>query len=88
MKFYEFNDAPYYALICAKTEEDALQHYDEVVCDINDDFFPNEITEEDVRTRLLQLEENVEDYKEALYDLTYAIKNESTTLILIDGSLV
>lgn len=44
MKFYEFNDFGYYALIGANTEDEAVKHYEEIVGDIEeDDGTPDEI---------------------------------------------
>ena len=37
MKYYEFNDYPYYALICATSEEEAIKEYCEHVCDLEED---------------------------------------------------
>ena len=37
MKFYEFNDFPYYALIVAKNEDEAMKIYINTVCDLDED---------------------------------------------------
>ena len=52
MKFYEFNDYSYYALIGANTVEEALEEYKNTVADIEVDevdLKPDRLTEEKVR---------------------------------------
>lgn len=52
--FYEFNDAPYYALVIATNTYDALKTYDATVSDIEpeQDFLPDELSEEEALTKL------------------------------------
>lgn len=53
MKFYEYsskNNAPYYAVIAAESEESANEEYNEKVCEIDEDFLgTREITEQKAR---------------------------------------
>lgn len=90
MKFYEFNDCEYYALICAKSEDDAMTHYEEVVSDLEEsDLAPNELTEEKVREKIAKnLGDNSSEYKESIKFLEDGIKNEITSVILIDSTLI
>ena len=56
MKFFEFNDFGYYALIGAASKEEAMNEYEEGVSDLNEsDGEPEEITEECAREKLLDV---------------------------------
>lgn len=56
MKFYDFSDYEYYALIGAKSQEEATKFYEETVSDIEpDDEPPAEITEKEAREKLLDV---------------------------------
>lgn len=92
-KFYEIND-PYFALIKAKDESDAVKRYIEVVAgDENDnENLLEDIKEIDMITALgkyvesfyspvVQIDETFEEYAEFL------LKEESNVL-LVDGSLL
>ncbi|MCT8975512.1 hypothetical protein N4T77_02760 [Clostridium sp. CX1] len=86
MKFYEFNDFDYYALIGAESEEDAVKYYRETVADVEeDDGPPSQITKEDARAKLLG--GCREDEIEALKEFDIYTSRQEPYLVLIDGSL-
>ncbi|WP_138825190.1 hypothetical protein [Bacillus altitudinis] len=88
MKFYEVHD-PYYALIKAKNEENAMTIYTDVVAD-DDGGLIEEITEvTETYAAIRYSRVNGEDNKmipveEVLEDL----KNEIQMVLIIDGSLI
>lgn len=88
MKFYEVHD-PYYALIKAKNEENAMTIYTDVVAD-DDGALSEEITEVTeayatiIYSRVNGEDNNVIPVKEVLEHLT----NEEEMLLVIDGSLI
>lgn len=88
MKFYEVNE-PYYALIKAKNDENAMTIYTDVVAD-DDGALIEEITEvTETYAAIRYSRVNGEDNKmipveEVLEDL----KNEIQMVLIIDGSLV
>lgn len=52
--FYEFNNAPYYALVITTNTYEALKTYDAAVSDIEpeEDFLPDEISEQEALVKL------------------------------------
>lgn len=88
MKFYEFNDFGYYALIGAVTKEVALKFYAETVADIEDDGIdPLEITMDKAKIKLLNVCENDKEKLTAKEEFAKGINQDEPYLILIDGSL-
>ncbi|WHX70737.1 hypothetical protein [Bacillus altitudinis] len=88
MKFYEVHD-PYYALIKAKTKENAMTIYTDTVAD-DDGGLSEEITEVTeayaaiIYSRVNGEDNNVIPVKEVLEHLT----NEEEMVLIIDGSLL
>ncbi|MHC1990253.1 hypothetical protein ACYF6V_03225 [Bacillus safensis] len=88
MKFYEVNE-PYYALIKAKDDENAMTIYTDVVAD-DDGGLMEEITEVTeayatiIYSRVNGEDNNVIPVKEVLEHLT----NEEEMVLIIDGSLL
>ncbi|MGZ9699829.1 hypothetical protein ACVU03_18635 [Bacillus safensis] len=88
MKFYEVNE-PYYALIKAKNEENAMTIYTDVVAD-DDGGLIEEITEVTeayaaiIYSRVNGEDNNAIPVKEVLEHLT----NEEEMVLVIDGSLI
>ncbi|KDE26705.1 hypothetical protein BA81_14197 [Bacillus safensis FO-36b] len=88
MKFYEVNE-PYYALIKAKNDENAMTIYTDVVAD-DDGGLSEEITEVTeayatiIYSRVNGEDNNVIPVKEVLEHLT----NEEEMVLIIDGSLI
>ena len=100
MKFYEFNEYEYYALIGADNEENAKLGYIEVVADIEDnekELTPNTICKEDALKRYVKaevegcktVEDNIEDFNKQINSFNdYDSKgSEPYMVFLIDGSL-
>lgn len=88
MKFFEFDDFGYYALIGALTEEKAIEFYKEEVADIEEnDEQPLEITKEKAVEKLLGICKDEQQKHEAVEEFTRSIYEDETYLILIDGSL-
>jgi len=88
MKYYEFgNKFPYYALICANSEYEAIGYYVTNVCKIIENTvgeMPNEITEAEVRA-MVKLELcNSDDAKE----FENIISGTKVDILLIDSSLI
>lgn len=87
MKFYEFDDCEYYALIGAETEEKAIEFYKEVVADIDeDDGVPSELTEEEVKIKIMVVCEE-DKREESLKKFDKYTREDNPYLILIDGNL-
>ncbi|MCM3063194.1 hypothetical protein [Bacillus altitudinis] len=88
MKFYEVNE-PYYALIKAKNDENAMTIYTDVVAD-DDGGLSEEITEVTeayatiIYSRVNGEDNNVIPVKEVLEHLT----SEEEMVLIIDGSLI
>ncbi|WP_156060340.1 hypothetical protein [Bacillus altitudinis] len=88
MKFYEVNE-PYYALLKAKNDENAMTIYTDVVAD-DDGGLSEEITEVTeayatiIYSRVNGEDNNVIPVKEVLDHLT----NEEEMVLVIDGSLL
>ncbi|MEK4789360.1 hypothetical protein [Bacillus sp. FSL K6-2971] len=89
MKFYEVHD-PYYALIKAKTKENAMTIYTDVVADDEEGELAENIKEVTGLYAAIRYSRTVgEDgktipFEEVLQDLT----NEEEMTLLIDGSLI
>ncbi|AJD29373.1 hypothetical protein FDE98_14860 [Clostridium sporogenes] len=101
MKFYEFNDFGYYALILAGNEIEAKEGYGEVVADLDED-------EKDLTPDIIAEKEALEKYKKGCIegcqtdeekekDFYKAINNfkkfakkstEKYLILLIDGGLI
>lgn len=90
-KFYEFK-CEYYALIAAKTEEEAKKIYKECVdCEYKDDGKVAEITIDAVKERMSKVyvldDERVDmDYINRMIKLYQ--DDEESDLVLVDGSLL
>ena len=85
MKFYEFNEGfGYYALIAAKTEDEATKLYAEVVADIDDkDAVPDEATAGDV---LMKVIASYTDYAD-VNDFAKKSLGTEPFIACMDGSL-
>ena len=90
MKFFDFdNGFPYCALICAVSEQEALECYQEQVSDIEDaESHPEEITEEEAREEYLGHCENKEREVQALKEFNEYINDSEPTVLLIDSCLI
>ena len=101
IKFYEFNQYEYYALIAAETEENAKLGYNENVADIDDeykDLTPDIITEEEALKRYnkgfiecyITEEDKMEDFYIQLNNFKEYVSKGSKPyiLLLIDGALI
>lgn len=89
MKFFEFNDFGYYALIGAETEDRAIKHYEEDVSDIEDkDVYPLEISKEEAKKKLLTICKNEDEEEKAKREFNKFTLSSEPYLILIDGSLI
>ncbi|KDE31580.1 hypothetical protein SFC22_06485 [Bacillus altitudinis] len=88
MKFYEVHD-PYYALIKAKTEENAMTIYTDVVAD-DDGGLSEEITEVTEayaairHSRTVDADERILSIEKVIEDIT----NEEEMLLGMDRSLI
>ncbi|KOY65497.1 hypothetical protein [Clostridium sporogenes] len=87
MKFYEFNDCGYYALIGAMAEEEAINFYVETIADIENDERPIEITKDEAKEKLLKICKDEEKYK-AMEEFAECINQDKPYLILMDTSLL
>lgn len=85
MKFYEFKDFPYYALIGAKNDLEAMVFYIETVADIEGDTQPEEITTEEAFDKLLTICNNEEQIKEEFEE---HCNGDKPYLALIDKGLL
>ncbi|MDV3426681.1 MAG: hypothetical protein LIR50_05760 [Bacillota bacterium] len=89
MKFYEFNNFEYYALVGANTVSEAKNCYNELVCEL-DEYCgePEEITRGQAKKKL---EESCEDNAEKI-EMTKEFKHnenvEGSFIVLIDGCLI
>jgi len=84
MKFYEFNDFEYYALIGASTIEDAMKEYTDIICDIeNENIKPIEISKKVALTKC----QAGFGLKTAEYMFNDLIERYKTHIFLIDGGL-
>lgn len=90
MKYFEFNQAEYYALIGAKDIDSAMDYYKETVSDLEEsDGFPGEITKTEAMIKLCNA---CEKAKEDIRFVTQAFKESANKnvpfLVLVDGSLM
>ncbi|HCL4447098.1 TPA: hypothetical protein N2D16_002703 [Clostridium botulinum] len=101
MKFYEFNDLGYYALILAKDDIEAVKGYEEVVADLDEEekeLTPDIITEKEALEKYKKGHiEGCYTNKEKEKDFYKAINNfkkfaekstEKYLILLIDGTLI
>ena len=90
MRFFEFNDFGYYALIGADSEEKAIEFYEETVAEIQDtDLTPEEITQREARKKLMSIHKTNEEKIKAFEEFFKTTeKSKEPYLILIDGSLI
>lgn len=90
MKFYEFNNFGYYALIGANTVEEALKEYENTISDIcEEDGEPDLITEEKAKEKYCKYAgEDGETYEELGEDFNRLIEREKAHIFLMDGSLL
>lgn len=87
MRFFEFNDFEYYALIGANTEKKAIEYYKETVADIEEeDGTPDEITKEEAREKFKNA--CTEENSQTTEEFEKSISGSGPHLILIDGSLI
>lgn len=88
--FYEFNDYPYYALIKAKSEEEAVSYYEEEICELDEEEFkscPDIVAKEHVIEKIKNIKSASGHEKEKLIE-ELDIETEEPWLILIDGYFV
>lgn len=101
MKFYEFKDFEYYAVILAEDEKNALIGYEEQIADLDEeekDLTPDVITEKEALKRYKKAHiESCETEVEKEKDFYKAINNfkkfaeevtEKYLILLIDGALI
>lgn len=92
--FYEFNNYPYYALISAKSEEEAISYYNEQVCELEEEdaeSHPDLVTKEYVIAKIKSVKCDSEcdsEYEEEKAIKELDIEVEESYLVLIDGSLI
>ncbi|WP_462427235.1 hypothetical protein [Fusobacterium varium] len=92
MKFYEFNNYEYYALIGAENESEAIKFYRLNIAniEIEKDESPEEITKESTWNKFKEALENELIFlfeEDMLKDFNYQINNKSPILLLMDKSL-
>lgn len=92
MKFYEFNDFPYYALIVANDEEEAMEIYVNTVCDLDDDDEYGE-PEEICNTLgfvlwIMGTQEDDLSFEEVEEEFHQICSNKEGQLLLVDNSLL
>lgn len=89
MKFYDFIEFPYYALIGAETEEKAFECYKEQVCDIDidSDSRPVEMTEEEAKEKYFAIAKNDEEKKIVTDNFNEYMSDPEPFVLLIDGCL-
>lgn len=89
MKFYEFNESGYYALIGATTEEVAIEYYGATVSDIEEeDGAPTEVTKAEAKEKLIKACSSNEEKAELVEEFNRCTTTTELYLILIDGSLI
>lgn len=90
MKFYEFNDFEYYALIGAISEAEAIKYYEENIAEIikEDDGEPDEITKDEAKEKLLKICKDEQQKFKEIEEFTECVNQNDPYLILIDGSLI
>lgn len=88
MKFYEFNNCEYYALIGAASEFEAIGFYEDKICDLDDkDYKPVEITEAEAKQKLLNICEPNER-EEAIMEFEKNKRDKTPYLVLVDAELI
>ncbi|MFR1708943.1 MAG: hypothetical protein ACLSV2_08595 [Clostridium sp.] len=91
MKFYEFRNYEYYALIGADSKEDAIKEYERKIADIMEDEKekkPVELTEKQVKNKYINALRNESESKEkVLKDFEVCRGEYNPCLLLIDGCL-
>lgn len=100
MKFYEFNDYEYYALILADDEENAMLGYQEVVADLSEEekeLSPDVISTEEAMTKFIKgniegcetEEEKVKEFHKMTSNFKEYVSSgtEQYLIFLVDGSL-
>ena len=89
MRFFEFIDFEYYALIGAETKEKAINYYREVVADIaEDDGEPVEIAKANVIKKLLDTCKDENQKQETIKEFNSCTSQNEPYLILIEGDLL
>lgn len=89
MKFYEFKEFGYYALIGAKTEEEAIEYYNETVSEIEEeDGTPSQINKDEAKIKLFNSTDNEEERMKFIKEFDLCTSTVEPYLILIDGSLI
>lgn len=90
MKFYEFNNFEYYALIGANTQHEAISEYINYIADIyEDDGIPDLISTEMAKEKYCELATKGEGtYKKLEEEFYKSSKSEEAVIFLIDGSLL
>lgn len=92
MKFYEFDTVnfSYYALIGAEGEEEAKQHYVDIVCDIfpNDNAKIKEITRDEAKEKFLSFCKTQTELIQANTEFNTQTKSEEPYLLIIDKNLL
>ena len=101
MKFFEFNNYEYYALIIAESVENALLGYEEEVADIYEgeqELSPDEVTLEHSLSKYIKGdiegcysdEEKINDFHNNIdyYKDSIHNKNGKYLILLIDGGLI
>lgn len=89
MKYFDFIEFPYYALIGAETQEAAFDFYKEQVCDIDIDSnaVPVELTEEQAKEKYFSIAKNDEQRRVLISNFEEYISDPEPFILLIDGCL-
>jgi hypothetical protein len=87
MRYFEFKDDEYYALIGATTQELAIVLYTETVSDFMDEDTPIELTLEQAREKMLAVCNDETQRGSAIAALTATTTSSESCLLLSDGSL-
>jgi hypothetical protein len=96
MKFYEFNNYQYYALIGAETEDEAIECYKEQVADIDDDpddvepQVPDELPQEEAWEKFKDAKDldHGRDNPKTIEEFTKEFSGPDACIILIDSELI
>ncbi|MDH2474275.1 hypothetical protein [Clostridium perfringens] len=99
VKFYDFSEFEYYALVVAENQENAIKGYTEVVADIEDeDLEPRIITRKEALEKYKKgeiegcetVQGKVQDFYKALSEFRNPLTNggDEFLVLLIDGSLL
>lgn len=90
LKFYEFNDCEYYALIGANSFDEAWDFYQETIGELTEeDGFPDEITYEEAKEKFLKVLENCTNGEDlqTIEDFEKSVSSIEPYLCLHDSSL-